>query len=82
MSEKTLIYVSVTTYSNPNTFSWFPVQSFHEHENCYRIIESSSDPEHEYWEFTLNDVVSCRNNKFAEGEFGLTVFEKCAHQIK
>ena len=81
MSEKTLIYISANTYNHPNTLSWIPVNAIHEHENCYRITESSSDPEHEYWQFTFDDVVDCKNNKFAENEFGLIAFEKCKHGI-
>ena len=48
---KNLIYVHATTFDRPNTFTWQPVQSIHEHENCYRIPDSSNDPEHDYWQF-------------------------------
>ena len=79
MSDTTLIYVSVTTYTHPNTLDWYPVKAFHEHENCYRILESSADPEHEYWKFSLNEIVRCYDYKFAENEFGLIAVEKCPH---
>lgn len=79
MREKKLIYVNATTFDHPNTFDWVPVQSVHEHENCYRVLESSNDPEHDYWQFSLNDVVRCEEYKFAENEFGLIAVEKCKH---
>ena len=84
MSEQTLIYISVSTYDHPNTLIWQPVRAVHEHGNCYRIMESSSDCEHEYWQYAFNDIVICNNNKFAENEFGLIAIEKCNHgqQIK
>jgi hypothetical protein len=78
--EKTLIYLSTTTQDNPNTSTWLPIRSVHEHGNYYRIIESSSDPEHEYWQFGFDEVVDCKNNKFAENEFGLIAVEKCQHK--
>lgn len=81
MVKKILIFVSATTYDHPNTFDWIPVQASQEHENCYKILESSSDPEHDYWQFTLNDVVICRAYKFAENEFGLIALEKCSHNL-
>lgn len=80
MSEKVLIYVSATSYDRPNTFTWIPVQAVHEHENCYRILESSDDPEHDYWQFTFDEVVVCEINKFAENEFGLIAIKKCSHE--
>ncbi len=81
MSEKKLIYVSYTTYVHPNTDGWQPVQAIHEHKNCYRVLEESDDPEHDYWQFSLGDIVECKNNKFAEGEFGLIAIKKCAHDL-
>ena len=79
MLEKTLIYISVSMFDHPTTTIWHPVQVVHEHENCYRIIEESDDPEHEYWQFSFDEIVHCKEHKFAEGEFGLIAFEKCNH---
>ena len=81
MFEKQLIYVNVESYDHPNTLIWHPVQSIHEHENCYRIIEQNPDSEHWYQDFDFGDLVSCENHKFAENEFGLIVVEKCSHKI-
>ncbi len=61
---------------------WQLVQAVHEHRNCYRIIESSSDPEHEYWQFSFDETVSCNSNQFAENEFGLIAVEKCKRNKK
>ncbi len=80
MAGKTLIYISATTYDRPNTTTWVPVRSFHEHKDCYRILEESDDPEHDYWQFSSGDIVQCKKNKFAEGEYGLIAFKKCDHK--
>ena len=82
MFEKTLIYVSVESYNQSNTIIWHPVQAVHEHKNCYRVLESSVDPEHEYWQFSFNEIVKCDEHEFAKNEFGLIAVEKCNHKIK
>lgn len=79
MNNQTLIYVDVKYFDHSGKF-WEPVQSIQVHEKCYEILESSTDPEHVYWEFTLGDIVRCETNKFAEGEFGLIAVSKCECQ--
>lgn len=75
MNEKLIIYVSV----QGSIQHWYPVEAIQEHENCYRIVEINPDPEHFYWQFTTNEIVCCKENKFAENEFGLIALEKCNH---
>ena len=81
MFEKQLIYVSAKSYDHPSRSVLDPVQSIHEHENCYRIIEQNPDPEHWYPDFKFGDLVRCENHKFAENEFGLIAVEKCNHSL-
>jgi hypothetical protein len=69
-----IIYVDVQGYP---VKIWNPVQSTHMHDNCYRVLESSPDPEHEYWEFEDGDIVCCESHNFAEGETGLIAVAKC-----
>lgn len=78
MEEFTLIYVAVKGYS---VDVWQPVKAIHIHDNCFRILESSSDPEHDYWEFSYDDVVRCENYIFSEGENGLVARSKCKDNL-
>ena len=71
-----LIYVDVKGYP---VKVWQPVKAVRVHENCYRILESSSDPEHGYWQFSYNDVVRCEKSYFSEDESGLIAFAICEH---
>lgn len=77
-SEKTLIYVRVECLIQ----HWHPVRAIHEHEDCYRIIDTNPDPEHFYLRFSFGDIVQCKENEFAENEFGLIAVEKCNHGIE
>jgi hypothetical protein len=77
MNNQTLIYIDVKGYPGKH---WLAVQSIKMHENCYKVLEESEDPEHEYWEYTLGDIVRCETNEFAEGEFGLIAVSKCECQ--
>lgn len=79
MSDEILIYISVKHYDHQKDIDRYPVRPVHIRENCYRILESSSDPEHEYRQFSLNESVRCANREFAENEFGLIAVEKCQH---
>lgn len=81
MLEKQIIYVSAKSYDHPDTLIRHSVQSIHEHENCYRIIERNPDTEHWYQDFDFGDLVRCENHKFAENEFGLIAVGKCSHKI-
>lgn len=36
-----------------------PTPALHVHDNCYRILAASCDPEHDYWMFEAPDVVQC-----------------------
>lgn len=79
MSDEILIYISVKHCDYPKDIDWYPVQSVRVHGNCYRILESSSDPEHEYRQFSQDEIVRCDNQEFSENEFGLIAVEKCRH---
>jgi hypothetical protein len=46
------------------------------------VLESSSDPEHEYWQFKSGDVVKCEMNEFYEGETGLIAVAQCQCENK
>ena len=54
-----------------------PVQAELVHGNCYRVVDSSDDPEHDVWEFGAGDVVHCGSTVFAEGEVGLVADGAC-----
>lgn len=50
------------------------------HGNCFRLLQSSEDPEHYDWEYSAGDVVHCREVVFAPGEWGYLAVERCPHQ--
>ena len=77
MEEHTLIYVVVEGF--PGGLLQ-PVKSVHLHGDCYRVLESSPDPEHDYWQFSSGDEVRCESHTFAEGEVGLIARDKCEHK--
>jgi len=54
-----------------------PVQGVKKHGVCYELLEESEDPEHDHWEFTKGEVVSCEKVQFGEGEFGLVAKQCC-----
>lgn len=54
-----------------------PVRATLEHAFCYRLLESSQDPDHDNWEFQEGDVVQCRHQEFSEGELGLIAVALC-----
>ena len=74
MKNTTLIYVAV---EGLGVELWQPVQAVLEHGNCYRVLESSPDPEHDYWQFSSGDIVRCESHTFAEGEHGLVARGRC-----
>ena len=74
MNAVRLIYVDVKGYP---VKIWNPVRATHVHGGCYRVLESSPDPEHEYWEFKEGDVVRCETYAFSEGEEGLVARARC-----
>lgn len=76
MTLKQPIYIDVNVIGYPGK-SWHPVEAEYQHSNCYLVLESSDDPEHENWQFEHGDVVHCELNEFYEGETGLIAVSKC-----
>ena len=75
MSQKQIIYVDVKGYAEK---VWHPVTTKHQHGSCYLVLESSTDPEHEYWQFESGDVVCCEMKEFdGMGESRLIAVLKC-----
>lgn len=54
------------------------VQAVHVHGSCYRMTESSDDPDHDPWEFESGDIVQCNTVVFSEGETGLVGVAACS----
>jgi hypothetical protein len=79
MNANEIIYVDVTGYPEK---LWQPVEAQHQHGSCFLVLESSADPEHEYWQFQSGDVVHCEMNEFYEGETGLFAVSKCQCKIQ
>jgi hypothetical protein len=54
-----------------------PVRAARQHGSCYRLLESSSDPEHFVWKFAEGVTVQCERRKFSEGEYDLVAVATC-----
>lgn len=74
MSSSEIIYIDEKD-SLPK--HWRSVAAEHQHGHCYRVLESSEDPEHFYRQFESGDVVRCEVNEFYEGETGLIAVSEC-----
>jgi hypothetical protein len=55
-----------------------PVRARHEHGSCYRLLDASSDPEHDVWAFQSDAVVRCERREFGAGETDLVAVATCA----
>ena len=70
-----LIYVQVLNF--PGGLLQ-PTRALHMHDMCYRVLESSDDPEHDVWAFEEDTVVQCETKEFGDGETGLIAVTVCA----
>ena len=74
MDNDTLVFVEVVGFPGGLLT---PVRAVREHGNCYRLLESSRDPEHDVWKFTEGAIVQCERHEFSEGEYGLVAVATC-----
>jgi hypothetical protein len=55
---------------------WRPVDASWWREDVYQILSENHCPEGEAWEFSLGDLVRCRQRTFSGGATGLVAFER------
>jgi len=74
MDHETLVFVEVLHFPGGLLT---PVRAVREHGNCHRLLESSSDPEHDVWAFDQGAIVHCERREFSEGEYDLVAIATC-----
>jgi hypothetical protein len=74
MDYDTLVFVEVVGFPGGLLT---PVRAAREHGTCHRLLESSSDPEHDVWAFSEGVIVRCERREFSKGEYGLVAVATC-----
>jgi hypothetical protein len=75
MENDSLVFVEVVDFPGGLLT---PVRAARQHRDCYRLLESSNDPEHDVWRFTKGAVVRCVRREFSAGEYGLVAVATCS----
>jgi hypothetical protein len=74
MDHDALVFVEVRDFPGGQLT---PVRARREHGSCYRLLDASSDPEHDVWAFESDAVVRCERREFGVGESDLVAVAKC-----
>ena len=74
MEKEKAIYIYVRLVGRPETLD--AVRAVELGLGRFRLLESSPDPEHNYWGYSEGDEVLCSEVEFAPGERGYVVERK------
>lgn len=55
---------------------WRPVQAFKLEDDLYQIVSENPDPQDECWQFSMGDIVRCKEHVFADGTAAFVAVEK------